>query len=180
MCVAIAQAIGLTIPEDILSKCFRANGHGGGFAFVSDNEIVIKKGFMKEESFLENYQKFRNTFPDTPFLVHCRIATKGVVGETNCHPFKVKGGAMIHNGTLWGGSLHDEKSDTREFAEILHNNLHKANVQAHVASIGDAVNGSRLAFLYKDGTTVLVNDKKPAEWIDGIWYSNTFWQHYKR
>lgn len=179
MCVAIVQPKGFVIPAETLSKCFRANAHGGGLAFVRGNEVVIKKGFMKEDQLIEAYNMYRLENPETPFLVHCRIATKGVVGETNCHPFKVKGGVMIHNGTLWHGGLTDEKSDTREFAETLHNNLHKANMLEHHLSVGNAINGSRMAFLYKDGTTVLVNDRKPAVWIDGIWYSNDFWQ-YKR
>ena len=182
MCVAIVQPIGKRVSDDILAACFKSNNNGAGMAFVRKGKIVIDKGYMMLDGFLKGYDRHWRENPDTPFLLHCRIATKGKVCPDNTHPFKIRGGAMIHNGTLWhSGHIYDELSDTREFAETLHNELSKQKVTENRDEIEKAVGYNRLAFLFEDKSYVIINEGGPGKsgpgmWLDGVWYSNDFWK----
>jgi hypothetical protein len=177
MCVAIVQRPGVRIPEKILEAAFRANSDGAGLAYCENGKVVTSKGHMKVDDFIQAYNTAREGRDTTPFLLHCRIATTGKVMPDNCHPFKVKGGVMIHNGSFWTGGRQAELSDTRDFALELSAFLHKANVTVNRAALSGAIGGyNKVAFLYNDGTTVILNEDK-GEWKDNVWYSNTYWQH---
>ena len=64
MCIAIAKPIGVEIPnDDILTNCFNNNPDGAGFAFNHNNEVVIRKGYMKLKDFLDVFVIF------VPFLI---------------------------------------------------------------------------------------------------------------
>lgn len=104
-------------------------------------------------------------------LIHFRIATEGKVNKANCHPFRIKGGALIHNGSLWStpGGLSAEFSDTRAFASRMHNELRYDVVKASIQELSDAIGWNKLAMLYENGEYVRI-----GKWYEdkGIWYSN--------
>lgn len=179
MCIAIVNKAGKTIPTAWLESCFEGNPDGAGFAYIKEGKVQISKGYMDMKSFLIAYDGLTQTFgQDNPMLVHCRIATAGRVNKGNCHPFPIKGGALIHNGTLWSvtDGFDAKKSDTREFAEMFYNILDYGSVVKAVASgeFTDAIGYDKMAMLYDDGRFALAGN-----WYeeDCALFSNTGYGH---
>lgn len=181
MCVAIVTKPGAILSADAIDKGFRSNKDGGGFAFVHPDEkkVKIEKGFMDVDSMKDAYfEKVKEFGEVSPFLVHMRIKTSGLISANNTHPFPVKGGAMIHNGSFFhpskkfAGTEDDLKSDTRVFAEHLYGILTYEDVKAAQQRILAAVGGyNKIAFLYDDGRYLILNESG-GHWNDDIWYSN--------
>lgn len=181
MCIAILQKPGARVPGPALWEGWKRNSDGGGFAFVDPEtkKVTIRRGFMAYNDFIKAYDEAVEAYPDSPFLIHMRVRTSGHVNGNNTHPFPVKGGAMIHNGTFFSpsgkyeGNADDRKSDTRVFAEHLFNILTYEDVVAAEAGILKAVGGyNKLAFLYDDGRYAILNEI--AGWWDrDVWYSTT-------
>lgn len=144
-----------------------------------DGKVNIRKGFLKEEEFEKAYLEAADKYAaDSPSLIHMRIRTSGTVSAKNCHPFKIKGGAMIHNGIMFtptgerAGTPKDLKSDTRVFTEALYNVLALEDVKRAAKGITEAIGwGNKLAFLYDDKETYIINEDA-GTWDNGIWFSN--------
>lgn len=181
MCVAILQKSGAVIPSAGLRGGFSSNKDGAGFAYVDPEQqkVVIRKGFMTYDDLHTAYYDAVKEYGDvSPFLVHMRIKTSGHVSAANTHPFAVKNGAMIHNGSFfypsskYAGPDDDRKSDTRVLAEHLGNILTYEDVLAAQQGILNAVGQyNKLVFLYDDARYLILNEKN-GMWKDDIWYSN--------
>lgn len=179
MCIAIVQTKGTYLTRDEISRGWKTNPDGGGFCYVRDGKTVIEKGFMKEDDFVRAYNNAMDKHSDeSPFLVHFRITTSGGTSPNNCHPFPVKGGALIHNGIMFtppasrAGPAHDPRSDTRVFAEDLYNILNNEHVKTARDGILKAIgHGNKIAFLYDNREVVIVGEER-GYWEKGIWYSN--------
>lgn len=185
MCIAIVTSPGQTVSADVFRRCWKNNAHGFGMAMINatGGEVRIEKGYMVEEHALKCYHRFAEEmkYADRYMLLHFRAATVGGVDTDNCHPFKVKGGAMIHNGTFWRDPL-SKKSDSRLFAEILHNQLHFANLKENKELIQKVIGYNRVAFLFNNNETIIFSEQfngrrhEYGQWHDGIWYSNGGWK----
>ena len=187
MCIAILTTPGKTIDEATFRRCWKNNSHGFGMAYISRvqgkvGEVEIDKGYMKEDGAWRAYQRIaEQVSAENPMLLHFRARTVGDVGAPNCHPFKVKGGAMIHNGTFFHDSNSD-KSDSRIVAETMHNELTYENLKEHFEDFSKVFGYNRVAFLFKDGKYVIFSEAfnqargEPGQWCDGIWYSNGGWK----
>lgn len=176
MCIAIVQKPGATVSKLNLWAGWVNNGHGGGFAYVHEGKVHVKKGFMKYNDFETALEKAVDKFGSTSsFLIHMRIMTSGGITAKNCHPFRIRGGAMIHNGTLFyptGDAAQNGKSDTRMFAEKFHNILALEDVLRTEKDMLYAFgHHNKLAFLYDNGEYVIMNEKA-GHWQDGVWFSN--------
>lgn len=174
MCIAIVNQPGTRLKEEWLTSSFINNPDGGGFAYIKEGAVAISKGWMTLAGFVDTYNHlFDKWGKDNPMLVHCRIATAGKVNEDNCHPFKIKGGALIHNGHLWSvdGGHNGIKSDTREFSEIFYNILNYDDVTKAVAEfdLADVIGSDKMAMLYDDGRYACVGDWQVEE---GAMFSN--------
>lgn len=169
--------------EDIRASA-RSNGDGGGMAYIKDNKVVVEKGFMKVDDFLERYNKVvAEGATESPMLVHFRIATTGAVNKDNCHPFIVGrgegNGAVVHNGWFYSGGRNAVKSDTRVVVERQRNNLSYDAIRNSLVDLEKEITGSnKLAFLFDDGKYVIVNEDR-GTWHDGIWYSNSWFKPHK-
>lgn len=182
MCVAIFQKPGAIITQKGMEAGWRSNRDGGGFAYhdATQNKVVIRKGYMELDKFYEAYMEaVEEHGKDSPFLVHMRIRTSGATNANNTHPFPIKGGALIHNGTFFTPSLKyagpkdDLKSDTRVFAENLYNILTYEDVKAAQDNILKAVGTyNKIVFLYDDGRHLILNENR-GMWMDDVWYSNS-------
>lgn len=182
MCVAIFQHKGAVIPRLNLQKGFNGNRDGAGFCYVDPEtqKVKIERGFMKFEALEEAYYAAVKEYGEvSPFLVHMRIRTSGHISAKNTHPFPIRGGAMIHNGTFFSpskkyqGPTDDLKSDTRVLAEHLHDVLTYEDVLAAQERILGAVGRfNKMVFLYDDGRHLILNEKAGV-WADNIWYSNS-------
>lgn len=183
MCVAILCKPGAILTDTQLNEGWNSNSHGAGFAFVNPetNKVQVQKGFMKRDEFMTAYKAAAAQYSaDTPFLVHMRIRSAGDSGPKNTHPFRVKNGAMIHNGTMFSptgeraGKEGDRYSDTRVFATTLHNVLDLESVKRAEKGILNEIGATnKLVFLYDDKQYYIVNESSGI-WEDNIWYSNSY------
>ena len=179
MCVALLTLAGKAISNDALYRGWSSNPHGGGFAYVKDDEVVIEKGFLDYNSFQKAYAEASDLYAaDSPFLVHMRIRTSGATNANNCHPFPIRNGALIHNGIMFtptgkrAGEAGDLKSDTRVFAESLYNILNLEHIKKEANGIRQAIGfGNKIAFLYNDKSYFILGESS-GTWDQGIWHSN--------
>lgn len=180
MCIAIVQRPGAVLLEKQIEQGWRRNGDGAGFAFIRDGKVEIKKGFMNLEAFKKAYYDAVKEFgKDSPFLVHMRIRTSGLVDKHNTHPFPIKDGAMIHNGVLFtptgkhAGDGKKSNSDTKVIASTLFNVLVKQDLITAQPEIEKVIGTwNKFAFLFNDGEFLIMNEDQ-GDWVDNIWYSNT-------
>lgn len=179
MCVAILTLPTKVVPADTLGRYFDGNRDGAGFAYIdplNNAGVVIDKGYFKKEDFLDKYADLvrRKVNEKFPVLIHARIATMGKKNRDNCHPFRIRGGALIHNGVLWSGSINAEMSDTREFAHKAHNILTYDDLSVNIERMSKAVGSyNKLAMLFDDGRHIIINEEQ-GTWQDGVWYSNSY------
>lgn len=174
MCIAIVSKPGIIIPENKLHNCWVTNPEGGGYAFVSDNSIKIRKGFMKWKLFYKSYKQDAQAAKTSPFLIHFRIRTHGSKDENNTHPFQIENGALIHNGCIHGTGANnvDGKSDTCLFAEKFSSKLEYNVIKNHVKEIEDALGTyNKIGLLYNDGNYLILNESS-GMWDEEVWYSN--------
>lgn len=173
MCIAIVLPADETIKEEFLIESWRRNPDGAGFAYAHKGKIITRKGFMKQNDFLEAFTKTRKKFSKKNFLIHFRIRSTGAKDADNTHPFMYEHGCMIHNGTLRGtGAKSDEgKSDTQLFIERFGSRFTFETVKSKNKELGEAVDYNKLAFLFNNGEFSIVNEAK-GTWHEGVWYSN--------
>lgn len=186
MCIAILTLPEKRISQAVFDRCFDNNPHGIGFAFVDQfsGEVQIDKGWFGKINAYKRYESIAEKHGKTnPMMIHFRLATVGPVIGENCHPFAVKGGAMIHNGTFWHESGRSvKKSDSRMLAERMHNELHYANLTQNKEHFQKVFGYNRVAFLFKGGKYVIFSEDyegnrgRFGQWNDGIWYSNGGWK----
>lgn len=177
MCIAILAPKGQVVPTETLVRCFNGNRDGGGFAFMKKGKVKIDKGYMTLPNFINRYRQLidANVHNQGPMLIHCRIATIGKVGPDNCHPFKLKEGALIHNGSLWWDYHSDrtsEKSDTRIFSERLHNVLTYEDIVIDPKPLEKLIAGDKMAMLFNGGNYVILGEDRGV-WHEGVWYSHS-------
>lgn len=162
---------------------YDTNRDGAGLAWINkDGDCEYRKGYMSEKDFVDGYQQHildGGAYKRGPVLIHARIATLGKVCIENCHPFPIRGGVMAHNGTLWHGgngvSRLAEKSDTREYAERMTNNLGYEVVDLACEQLGIVIEKkNKFVFLYAKGKFVIVNENEGV-WQKDTWFSNMNW-----
>lgn len=181
MCIAIMNAAGFTLTDEILENSWGSNPHGGGIAWVEPNvlgemEVKMLSTLDKNEMF-EAYKLIRTKFPDSNMLVHFRITTHGGTNIENCHPFWVQQDklALIHNGII-SGYGNATMSDTNEFATGVLAHLphdwtyNKATMHLVERTIGS---GSKLVLLNKNNEFFIVNEQA-GHWNNEFqsWFSN--------
>ena len=174
MCLAILKPAKVSIPTQNLRNGWIANPDGAGYAYVHKGKVVVKKGYSKLQDFLKDIEADFKVHKASPFLIHFRIRSMGDKSTGNTHPFPVKGGVMIHNGTIngTGATYQTGESDTCLFAKKFSENLSVDFVMGNKAELTEALGTwNKLAFLYDNGQTVIVNESAGV-WRDDVWYSN--------
>ena len=180
MCVAVYKPKQANIDDKTLEKCWDSNPDGGGFMYVNDNKIIIRKeldSFKKYKTMYRKHEKFANT----DFILHFRIATSGNVDIANTHPHKVNDDVyMVHNGVINRCSIADSKiSDTMKFCKFISNlpnnfTRNKSMIELITGYIGT----DKMIFLNRNGDVKIVNENKGI-WKDNVWYSNGNWEYTK-
>lgn len=169
MCLAIAAPAGKQVPRAHLLAGFSTNSDGAGMAFVRDGQVIIKKGYFNAEGFANAYEEEYKLSPTSPFLVHFRTSTAGRINAENCHPFRGKYGAFVHNGIVSGMGNADE-SDTAELANLIKDVPEEA-ISKLASRLGSYTGWSKFAFLTNSGSLYFVKENDGI-WDGGIWYSN--------
>ncbi len=173
MCIAILKLPNGTVTSEQLARGFSRNRDGGGFAYVKDGKVIVNKGHMQLKDFIAAYEAALESAPDSKFLIHFRIATAGKITADNTHPFKLRGGALIHNGSFFWNGYEAEKSDTRIVAEKLDETLlTKSDWFLSKSNLEQAVSYNKVVVLFDDGDHLILNEKG-GDWIDNVWYSNS-------
>ena len=193
MCIAIAKPIGVDIPnDDILTNCFNNNPDGAGFAFNHNNEVIIRKGYMKLKDFLDAFHKYdkKFNFKNRGVLIHTRITTHGGTNPQMCHPFPINSDegalkkieycspfAIVHNGiiSLTSGEATKKKdmSDTAIFVQKyltkIAKNKNWFNNKANIELIEELID-SKMAVLNGNGKIIMTSGFTED---NGIFYSNS-------
>lgn len=175
MCIIAVIPEGKQFSEQELSTCWKNNDDGGGFAYVKDGKVQIRKGFMDKESFSKALNSLHGKYGATsPFIIHFRIRTHGAMDKERTHPFRLEdGSALAHNGILSGPGMTDSvKSDTQLFIERFGSLLSKEIVRREKQVIGKAIGFNKFAILHPDATFTIVNDHH-GTWDSGRWFSNS-------
>lgn len=169
MCIAIIKREGTQIDDATLRHCFNGNKDGAGFALVTQQGLHIEKGFMDIESFLEAYHSFDVNAGHA--LVHFRITTRGSEGQDNCHPFLLKHGALVHNGTIWQlGEVGKGKSDTQVLADMLFEESFET-IERLGPMIHHFIGHSRVGLMDHTGNALIFNRDDWKE-ESGVLFSN--------
>ena len=182
MCIAIYQPEGLILDDKTLRTCYDNNPDGCGMAYIREDngKIEIYKS-LKFKKWLKRYHRMTQENAKSPFLIHFRIKTHGVVATENCHPFKIDNEhAFIHNGMITKCAPKDrngDKSDTRLFNEMILQSLPKGWFQNQAIKdlIEPWIGNSKLAILNKNGEVNIINEEK-GNWNEGVWFSNTSYE----
>jgi hypothetical protein len=158
------------------------NDDGHGFAIVTPDELIIRRG-MHAEQMIEAFTAARRARPHGPALFHSRFGTHGRTSLGNCHPFLVGGDArtvIAHNGVL-PASVQPQRGDPRSDTRIA--------AEEYLPACGPLrLRRTRLRLQRWMGTdnkiVILTVDRRSTRrayilnedagiWDDGIWYSNT-------
>ena len=181
MCIIVHRPKESTFPSlEVLQRCWQTNSDGAGFMYAKSGKLVVAKGFMTFEAFMDACK----TIPEgVPATLHFRIGTHGGKTAENTHPWPVveKDGvlkvAMVHNGMIHGYGDR-EYSDSREFAENLAPFVIHGPFNESLKRLIDGVIGSnKLVFMRSDGETIIYNEALGIS-EGGCWYSNSNFQAY--
>ena len=184
MCIGVLIPPGMVIDENIIRLCMTRNPDGNGIAYINKKGIVESEKSIDfseggKAKFISRYYELarQKHTAKHPMLLHFRVATQGAISQNNCHPFKVKGGVLIHNGTLFYSTngRWAEQSDTGMFAERYGEKLSHEFVEEHKEQLGIVLGHNKLAFLYDGGMTSVINEKNWDKSKDGVLFSNTGW-----
>lgn len=185
MCVIVHQPAGAHLEKDRAERLWKKNPHGGGFAFIDDNNELKGWKTMDFKTFWKSFETSRSQFPNRDFLLHMRIATHGAVNLDNVHPFQVdEHTLMAHNGIIHGAPEDPtgKKSDTRMFIdEVLPRLPDQWLDDPYIVEMVEGwIGWSKLMFLTTDPllekTVYILNEKSGVE-ADGMWFSNSSGVH---
>ncbi len=156
---------------------WNTNSDGAGFMYAENGKLIVEKGFMTYQSFLDAYTPHAGK----QMVMHFRIKTHGETNEVNTHPFKVTDSlAFAHNGVIQGFGSKDH-SDTWHFNEEVIKPLQKnvksfLHIQPIQELIANRIGYSKLVFMNNKGEITIINKEKGDESSDGVWFSNTGWR----
>lgn len=184
MCIAIVKPKGKDLSNKALKLGFDANSDGAGFAYNHNGKLFVKKGYFNVEDFIADIRDVQVSCDNPAMIIHARLASHGVIDESNCHPFLVNDDlAVIHNGIIGGeysalANIDPSHSDTYFFVEKYLKPLSRQEpkfyldniIKSDIASIIGAYN--KLCFLDSDGNYSIINEKS-GFWLNDVWYSNS-------
>lgn len=179
MCVIIHKPEDALLGEDILRMCWNANNNGAGFMYATNNELIVKRGYMKFKNFYKSYKSVE----DKNMVIHFRWASCGEVSATACHPFKLSQNvAMVHNGHVNIPYCMEEKeSDSLWLVKNIFKKFPENFIdrQEYIKIISMAVKGSVLVFMNNTGKIVKIGEYGSLGdvgiYVNGCWFSNNFW-----
>ena len=87
MCIICVSRKGIRQPSDkTIAAMFSRNPHGAGYMYARDGKVIIQKGFMDLESYLDALHREHFTARDS-VVYHFRISTQAGVKPEMTHPF---------------------------------------------------------------------------------------------
>jgi len=122
MCIAILNTKG-KLSKETIKNSFDNNEMGAGLLWNANGKLNTFKTY-KFNALLQKYNELRNNTKTGKIVLHFRIATSGVNGKENLHPFNVNDNlGFVHNGVISGlGNVkHSDTYQFRTFTNIVGN-----------------------------------------------------------
>lgn len=190
MCIICVSGKGVAQPsKDRIETMFENNPHGAGYMYMRDDKVIIHKGFMDIDEFL-NQLAYENFTPDDVVIYHFRISTQAGVNPQMTHPFPLSDKkehltaldlecacGIAHNGIIpiTTTKTKTDMSDTALFVQkyALHLLRTPEDLQneAILSAIKSLIGSSKLAILDRTGHVATVGHFIKAD--NGLLYSNT-------
>ena len=178
MCLLVVCPPGEVLSDKHIETAWRYNPNGGGFAHIGKAGRIRPFRSMSLKAMKMAYHAAVKQYPNSPFMVHFRLATHGKVNLDNVHPFKVNHHTyMAHNGILSDVVPRGGMSDSKTFAKDWLSDLPRDFLDnwTITALIEEFTMGSKLAFLTTDPQLreqwYILNEGH-GHWRDNKWYSN--------
>lgn len=174
MCIAIFTPKEKQLSKNIIKNCWRHNSDGAGFMYSKDGILKVHKEMESVKSFYGAYLQAKEEAPESPFVLHFRIATHGKINTINCHPIRVFPNlGFVHNGML-DCELSDRYSDTIIFKNTILKGLPRGfHRNKAILSFIETYIGwdNKLIFMDNRGRVSIVNGEEGI-WKDDCWFSN--------
>ena len=194
MCIIISKNKNIdTLPKRAsLENAFNYNPDGAGMMYVDNGHVVIDKGYMTLESFLQRYDELcakYNNFKNKALVFHFRIGTSSGNTPENTHPYPVTTKVenlhalkfncdlgVAHNGIIHDYTPKDKNSKTNDTQNFILTYL--APIYKHFKNFYkmdtmragiNSITNSKFVFLDNHERTYYVGDFIND---DGVLYSN--------
>ena len=182
-----------------LTNCFEYNRDGAGFMYVDKRRVIIEKGFMHLDGFINRFQelcKKYNDFKQKALVIHCRIGTSSGNTPENTHPYAITTKekrlhklydetdlAVVHNGIISsytpkdrGASVNDTQKFILEYLAPIHKHYKTAYKMDKFRDGIKSITNSKFVFLDKEERTYYVGDFVNE---NGLKFSNTTYKDIK-
>ena len=204
MCVIIAKYKNGRLPKkEELKNSFEYNSDGAGFMYVNNGKVIIDKGYMNYDSFIDRFDELcqeYNNFEDKSLVIHCRIGTSSSNTAKNTHPYPISCKekdlhktyietdlGVAHNGIISQYTPHWKNpttNDTQEFIMKylypLYENYKEFYKNKYIMSGIEDIIGSKLAFLDKKDRIYFVGKENFIEEDKGLFFSNDSYKYSSR
>jgi hypothetical protein len=181
MCLLTFLPAGVMPDLQALANGAQLNADGHGFAVVTGQQILVRRG-MDAEQMIDAFDAARRVESDGPALFHSRFGTHGTIDLDNCQPFTLgrdRRTVLAHNGVLPPAvqpGAGDPRSDTRIAAQSflpafgsLRSSRGRRRLQRWMTR------DNKMVILSVDprfGEQAYVLNEDAGFWEHGIWYSN--------
>lgn len=191
MCIIVVKPAGVELP-DTLENCWDSNSDGAGFMFPSNGKILVRKGFMDFDSFMDSVREIKDV-TNTPIVMHFRIKTHGEISQQLTHPFVITQDekhckalrarvdrAFVHNGVITKvGVVRKGESDTSQFVTDYLSLLFTERDRDYHLNKSELklvyrMMGSKGVIMNRDGSYQTIGD---FVMDDGCLYSNTGYKY---
>jgi hypothetical protein len=184
MCIAILNQAN-ELPFEVIENCWHNNPQGAGMLFAQRN-YFSKYNHVALKTFKSfDLYDFYNTYLEViegealngTVILHFRIATQGVTGFDNLHPFlnKRENLGFVHNGIISQFVDHrNTKSDTALFNDEIVSYLDEtftSDKQRQYSMEQYVRSYNKLIFMNKFGETCIINEHAGV-WDGDNWFSN--------
>lgn len=175
MCITIWKPENITLYDETLKNCWEANPDGAGFMYAEKGKVIVVKGLMTYQAFLDAYKPHEQRAA----VLHFRISTHGKVDEANTHPFQVTETlGLTHNGIINNVKcdINKDMSDTWHFVEKFAKPF--ANLwqePAYQALVENYIGFSKLIWMDGEGNVKIYNEQQ-GNWNSDCWFSNYSYQ----
>lgn len=189
MCIICVSKKGIEQPTtERIRTMFKNNPHGAGYMHIKNDRVIIHKGFMDCDEFVDQIQR-ENFTSDDVVVYHFRISTQAGVNPEMTHPFPLSSVTdhlkaldvecacgIAHNGVIHMTSLpgKTDMSDTALFIQkyvphILRTPEDLRNPEC-MTILKELIGFSKLAILDQSGYVATVGYFITEK--DGLMYSN--------
>jgi len=198
MCIIIAKDKKSRLPkEEELKNSFEYNSDGAGFMYVDNGKVVIDKGYMEYDDFINHYRKLLkkyNNFKNKSLVIHCRIGTSGKNNKGNTHPYPITNNerllhkkytkqdiGIVHNGIIHGYGTKKGLNDTQEyiikFLYPLYSNYKDFYKNDDIRDCIERMTSSKFAILDKNDDVYYIGDFVED---DGLMFSNDTYKSFTK